>query len=101
MTGGVISYKLRFPFNEFINVTNPDDNKSLPYEPIEILADKGGEANDNENIQSGYMQYCEPKIMHKKQEVALKNATSLSSGCLTWIRTTINGVRVRCPTIRR
>ncbi len=22
-------------------------------------------------------------------------------GCLTWIRTTINGVRVRCPTIRR
>ena len=23
------------------------------------------------------------------------------SGCFTWIRTTINGVRVRCPTIRR
>ena len=22
-------------------------------------------------------------------------------GCFTWIRTTINGVRVRCPTIRR
>ena len=22
-------------------------------------------------------------------------------GCATWIRTTINGVRVRCPTIRR
>ena len=22
-------------------------------------------------------------------------------GCFTWIRTKINGVRVRCPTIRR
>lgn len=80
LTEGVISYKLRFPFNEFVKVTNPDDNKPLPYEPMESLADKDVEANDNENIQSGYMQFCEPKIMLKKQEVALKNATSLSSG---------------------
>ena len=87
LTEGVISYKLRFPFNEFIKVTNPDDNKPLPYEPMESLADKGVEANDNENIQSGYMQSCEPKIMLKKQEVALKNATSLSSGWGGWIRT--------------
>ena len=72
LTEGVISYKLRFPFNEFVKVTNPDDNKPLPYEPMESLADKGVEANDNENIQSGYMQFCEPKIMLKKQEVALK-----------------------------
>ena len=34
---------------------------------MESLADKGVEANDNENIQSGYMQFCEPKIMLKKQ----------------------------------
>ncbi len=47
---------------------------------MESLADKGVEANDNENIQSGYMQFREPKIMLKKQETALKNATSLSSG---------------------
>ena len=87
MTEGVISYKLRFPFNEFVKVTNPDDNKPLPYEPMESLADKGVEANDNENIQSGYMQFCEPKIMLKKQEVALKNATSLQSGWGGWIRT--------------
>ena len=86
LTEGVISYKLRFPFNEFIKVTNPDDNKPLPYEPMESLADKGVEANDNENIQSGYMNFCEPKIMQKKQEVALKNATSLSSGWGGWKR---------------
>lgn len=58
-----------------------------PYEPMESLADKGVEANDNENIQSGYMQFCKPKIILKKQEVALKNATSLSSGWGGWIRT--------------
>ena len=79
-----ISYKLRFPFNEFINVTNPDDDKPLLYEPIESLEGIGIEANDNENIQSGYMQSCEPKIMQKKQEVALKNATSLQIGCALW-----------------
>ena len=77
---GVISYKLRFPFNEFVKVTNPDDNKPLPYEPMESLAGLGVEANDNENIQSGYMQFCEPQFIEKKQEVALKNATSLQSG---------------------
>ena len=47
---------------------------------------KGVEANDNENIQSGYMQFCKPKIMLKKQGVALKNATPLSSGWGGWKR---------------
>ena len=101
LTEGVISYKLRFPFNEFVNINTPKGNKVLPHEPLQTLAEQGVQANDNENIQSGYMQFCEPKIMLKKQEVALKNATSLQSGCFTWIRTKINGVRVRCPTIRR
>jgi len=56
----------------------------LLYEPIESLEGIGIEANDNENIQSGYMQSCEPKIMQKKQEVALKNATSLQIGYALW-----------------
>ena len=72
LTEGVISYKLRFPFNEFVKVTNPDDNKPLPYEPMESLAGIGVEANDNENIQSGYMQFCEPKIMLKKTRSCIK-----------------------------
>ena len=32
------------------------------------------------------MQFCEPKIMQKKQEVALKNTTSLQSGWGGWKR---------------
>ena len=67
LTEGKISYKLRFPFNEFMNVTNPDDDKPLPYEPMESLANKGIEANDNENIQFGYKQFCEPQKIYKKQ----------------------------------
>lgn len=85
--GEIVSYKLRFPFNEFANLTTPKKNKPTSYEPMESLADKGVEANDNENIQSGYMQFCEPKIMLKKQEVALKNATSIQFGWGGWIRT--------------
>ena len=80
MTEGVISYKLRFPFNEFVKVTNPDDNKPLPYEPMESLADKGVEANDNENVQFGSLKSYEPQFMDKKQEVTSENATSLQIG---------------------
>ncbi|MBQ8677538.1 MAG: hypothetical protein IJ529_03615 [Alphaproteobacteria bacterium] len=72
LTEGVISYKLRFPFNEFVKVTNPDDNKPLPYEPLESLEGIGVEANDNENIQSGYMQFCEPQIMQKTRSCIKK-----------------------------
>ena len=49
-----------------------------------MVADKGVEANDNENIQSGYMQFWEPKIMLKKTINCIKNATSLSSGWGGW-----------------
>ena len=41
------------------------------------------------------------KILLKKQDVRPQNLTSVQCGCFTWIRTKINGVRVRCPTIRR
>lgn len=36
--------------------------------------------------------------MNKKK--ALKNQ-GFSVGCFTWTRTKIDGVRIRCPTIRR
>lgn len=34
LTEGVISYKLRFPFNEFVNINTPKGNKVLPHEPL-------------------------------------------------------------------
>ena len=69
-----------FPFNEFLNINTPRENKTLPFEPTQTLADTGLRGIANENIQSGYMQFCEPQIMQKKQEVAKFSATSLQSG---------------------
>ena len=80
LTEGEISYKLRFPFDEFVNINTPRGNKVLPYEPMQNLGTQGVQEIAKENIQSGYMNFCEPKIMLKKQEVALKNATSLQIG---------------------
>lgn len=37
----------------------------------------------------------------KNQGLAKNFANPVQIGCFTWIRTKINGVRVRCPTIRR
>ena len=74
LTEGVIGYKLRFPFNEFVNTNTPKGNKVLPHELAESL---------------------------KNQGLAKISASPIQAGCFTWIRTKINGVRVRCPTIRR
>ena len=101
LTEGVISYKLRFPFNEFVNINTPKGNKVLPHEPLQTLAEQGVQANDNEKVQIGYKNFCEPQFIEKKQGVVSENTTPLQIGCFTWIRTKINGVRVRCPTIRR
>lgn len=101
LTEGVISYKLRFPFNEFANINTPKGNKVLPHEPLQTLAEQGVQANDNEKVQIGYKNFCEPQFIEKKQGVVSENTTPLQIGCFTWIRTKINGVRVRCPTIRR
>ena len=98
LTEGVISYKLRFPFNEFVNINTPKGNKVLPHEPLQTLAEQGVQANDNEKVQIGYKNFCEPQFIEKKQGVVSENTTPLQIGCFTWIRTMINGVRVRGPT---
>ena len=53
---------------------------------MQTLAAQGVQEIANENIQSGYMNFCEPQIIEKKQEVALKNATPLQSGWGGWKR---------------
>lgn len=75
-----ISYKLRFPFNEFANLTTPKRNRPTPYEPTPSLISLGVRANNNQNVQSGYMNFCEPQFTDKNQGVTLKNATPLQSG---------------------
>ena len=87
LTEGVISYKLRFPFNEFANLATPKRNRATPYEPTPNLINLSVRANNNQNVQSGYMNFCEPRFTDKNQGVTLKNATPLQSGWGGWIRT--------------
>lgn len=86
LTEGEISYKLRFPFDEFVNLTTPRRNKQTPYEPTPSLINQGLKANHNENVQSGYMNFCEPHFYDKNQGVTSKNVTPLQSGWGGWIR---------------
>lgn len=78
--GEIVSYKLRFPFNEFANLTTPKKNKPTSYEPTPSLINQSVLVNNNQNVQSGYMNFCEPQFTDKNQGVTLKNATPLQSG---------------------
>ncbi len=101
LTEGVISYKLRFPFNEFVNINNPKGNKVLPHEQMQTVAGQRLQANDNENVQIGYMKSIELAESLKNQGLAKISASPVQAGCFAWTRTKIDGVRIRCPTIRR
>lgn len=74
--GEIVSYKLRFPFNEFANLTTPKRNKPTPYEPTPSLISLGVRANNNQNVQSGYMNFCEPQFADKNQGVTSKKCNS-------------------------
>ena len=63
------------------------------YEPMQTLTNQGLYGNDNKNVQIGYMKSIEPQIFDKKQEVTLKNATSLQIGDPNGIRTHITTVK--------
>lgn len=63
------------------------------YEPTQTIEKQGIQANDNENLQMGYMNFYEPQISDKNQEVTLKNATSLQIGDPNGTRTHIATVK--------
>ena len=87
LTEGVLSYKLKFPFNEFVNNNILMSQAAKAYEPNQIVANQGLQENDNENVQFGYSKSFEPQIIEKKEEVTLKNVTSCHIGEPDGIRT--------------
>ena len=93
LTEGVLTYKLKFPFNEFINTNILMARASKSLEPMQTIAEQGLQGNDNENVQFGYWNFCEPQIIEKKEEVTLKNATSLQIGDPNGTRTHIATVK--------
>ena len=93
LTEGVLSYKLKFPFNEFVNSNILMAQAAKAYEPKQTLINQGLTENDNENVQFGPSKSYEPQILDKKQEVTLKNATSLQIGDPNGTRTHIATVK--------
>ena len=93
LTEGVLTYKLKFPFNEFVNSNILMAQAAKAYEPMQMVANQGLQGNDNENVQFGYLKSLEPQIIEKKEEVTLKNATSLQIGDPNGIRTHITTVK--------
>ena len=80
LTEGVLSYKLKFPFNEFVDSNILMARAAQAYEPNQTLINQCLTRNDNENVQFGSLKSLEPQIIEKKEEVTLKNATSLQIG---------------------
>ena len=93
LTEGVLTYKLKFPFNEFVNSNILMAQAAKAYEPMQMVANQGLQGNDNENVQFGYLKSLEPQIIEKKEEVTLKNATSLQIGDPNGTRTHIATVK--------
>lgn len=80
LTEGVLSYKLKFPFNEFVNSNILMARASKSIEPMQSLINQGLQTNDNEIMQIGALQSLEPEILQKRKGVAQKNATPLQIG---------------------
>ena len=93
LTEGVLSYKLKFPFNEFVNSNILMARASISIEPMQILINQGLQTNDNETIQIGALNLIEPEILQKRKGVAQKNATPLQIGDPNGIRTHITTVK--------
>lgn len=72
LTEGVLSYKLKFPFNEFVNSNILMAKALKAYEPKQSFANQGLQGNDNENLQIGSLKSLEPHFSDKKQRVRLK-----------------------------
>lgn len=93
LTEGILSYKLKFPFNEFANSNILMAQAAKAYEPKQTLINQGLTENDNENVQFGSLKSYEPQFMDKKQEVTSENATSLQIGDPNGTRTHIATVK--------
>ena len=84
LTEGEISYKLKFPFNEFVNTTILRKKTTTSYELMQSQANQGLHGNDNEKVQSGYMKSCELSENLKNQGLAKNFANPLQSGWGGW-----------------
>ena len=80
LTEGELTYKLRFPFNEFINSKILVTQASKSYEPMQPLAEQRLHGNDNENLQIGDIKSYELAESQKNVRLAKNFAGLLQIG---------------------
>ncbi len=80
LTEGELTYKLRFPFNEFINSKILVTQATKSYEPMQPLAEQRLHGNDNENLQIGDIKSYELAESLKNKRLAKNFASLLQIG---------------------
>ena len=97
LTEGKLTYKLRFPFNEFVdnNILMKQVVKS--HEPNQHLINQYLHGNDNENLQIGCLKSLELAESQKNVRLAKNFASLLQIGDPSGTRTRVTAVRGRCP----
>ena len=80
LTEGELTYKLRFPFNEFINSKILVTQATKSYEPMQPLAKQRIQGNDNENLQIGDLKSHELAESLKNKRLAKNFASLLQIG---------------------
>ncbi|MBE6444414.1 MAG: hypothetical protein E7020_07115 [Alphaproteobacteria bacterium] len=93
LTEGELTYKLRFPFNEFINSKILVTQATKSYEPMQSLAEQRLQGNDNENLQIGDIKSYELAESLKNKRLAKNFASLLQIGDPNGIRTHITTVK--------
>ena len=93
LTEGELTYKLRFPFNEFINSKILVTQATKSYEPMQPLAEQRLQGNDNENLQIGDIKSYELAESLKNKRLAKNFASLLQIGDPNGIRTHITTVK--------
>ena len=80
LTEGKLSYKLRFPFNEFVDDKILMTQVVKQYEPKQTIANQSLLEYDNENIQSETLKSYEPSQSQKNVKLAKNFASLLQIG---------------------
>ena len=93
LTEGELTYKLRFPFNEFINSKILVTQATKSYEPMQPLAEQRLHGNDNKNLQIGDIKSYELAESLKNKRLAKNFASLLQIGDPNGIRTHITTVK--------
>ncbi len=101
---GVISYKLKSPFcytkidSSMSSMSSVPAKNAKNWELIENT-----ELNGDSGVNSGNFDedVWEPCGSVENKGLSTNSENPVQIGCFTWTRTKIDGVRIRCPTIRR